>query len=270
MPPACATSRHCGWSNGGDVHRRLRSQTTARGGRETEHGQRRDGALGHGRARRGPEVEHLRGAALARGGAAAAHPRRRPPARPAAGRPRCPRRRSARRASRRRCRRRAPDATVLAPALPSSSARQAANSPISFPDTSCITPRPNCAAGPLTARSVSTRTRVPSSAGSSRVVIVAAAVPAPRASRPCARSTARPAVRVGLLDPDGAAVAARDRPELDRHRAGELGSVAALERRSGQAGRDAFDVQEDVPGLRRRRGDGKVVLQLHPAPEGRS
>jgi hypothetical protein len=41
--------------------------------------------------------------------------------------------------------------------------------------------------------SVSTRTRVPSSTGSIVEVIVAAAVPWPRASRAWARMTARPA-----------------------------------------------------------------------------
>ena len=82
-------------------------------------------------------------------------------------------------------------AAAVAEAPPSSPARQSANSRINRPETSCITPRPNRAAGPLIARSVSTRTRVAPSAGSSRVVIVAAAPPAPPASRPSARSTAR-------------------------------------------------------------------------------
>ena len=48
---------------------------------------------------------------------------------------------------------------------PISSARQSANWRISLPETSCITPRPNCAAGPLIRRSVSTATRVPSRDG---------------------------------------------------------------------------------------------------------
>ena len=58
--------------------------------------------------------------------------------------------------------------------------------------TSCITPRPNEAAGPVTRRSVSTVTRVPaSSAGSIVEVIVAVAVPWPRLSRALALITAR-------------------------------------------------------------------------------
>ena len=72
-----------------------------------------------------------------------------------------------------------------------SSARQSANRPISFALTSCITPRPNWAAGPVTRMSVSTCTRVPPSTSSIVDVIVAAAVPCPRLSRACARMTAR-------------------------------------------------------------------------------
>jgi hypothetical protein len=62
---------------------------------------------------------------------------------------------------------------------------------MSLPETSCMTPRPNCAAGPVMRMSVSTRTRVPSAVSSMEEVIVAAAVPCPRASRAWARSTAR-------------------------------------------------------------------------------
>ena len=74
------------------------------------------------------------------------------------------------------------------------SARQSAKRPMSFALTSCITPRPNCAAGPVTRMSVSTFTRVPPSTSSIVEVIVAAALPCPRLSRACARMTAlRPA-----------------------------------------------------------------------------
>jgi hypothetical protein len=71
-----------------------------------------------------------------------------------------------------------------------SDARHSANRRISFAETSCITPRPNCAAGPVTRMSVSTLTRVPSGVSSIDDVIVAAAVPWPRASLACARMTA--------------------------------------------------------------------------------
>jgi hypothetical protein len=86
-----------------------------------------------------------------------------------------------------------PDAAGTPGSARISSARQSANCRISRPETSCITPRPNWAAGPLMRSSVLTRTRVPPSAGSSWVVMRAAAVPSPRASRACACSTARPA-----------------------------------------------------------------------------
>ena len=71
------------------------------------------------------------------------------------------------------------------------SARHSAKRFINFAETSCITPRPNWAAGPVTRRSVSTCTRVPSATSSIVDVIVAAAVPCPRLSRACARMTAR-------------------------------------------------------------------------------
>ena len=64
-----------------------------------------------------------------------------------------------------------------APSLRISSARQSAKRPISFAETSCITPRPNEAAGPVMRMSVTTETLVPSSTSVIVEVIVAAAVP---------------------------------------------------------------------------------------------
>jgi hypothetical protein len=58
-------------------------------------------------------------------------------------------------------------------------------------ETSCITPRPNCAGLPVTDRSVVTSTRVPSPEGASWIVTVAPAVPLPRLSLPLASMTAR-------------------------------------------------------------------------------
>src|SRR5687767_1549806 len=57
--------------------------------------------------------------------------------------------------------------------------------------TSASTPRPNWATLPVTARSVTTCTAVPSPSAVSVAVMVALALPWPRVSRPSARSTAR-------------------------------------------------------------------------------
>ena len=75
--------------------------------------------------------------------------------------------------------------------LPISSARQSAKRFIIFALTSCITPRPNWAAAPVMRMSVSTCTFVPSGVSSIVDVIVAAAVPWPRASLACARMATR-------------------------------------------------------------------------------
>ena len=69
--------------------------------------------------------------------------------------------------------------------------RHDTNWPSSLVLTSAITPRPNWAARPVMARSVTTVTRVPLSSGTSVAVMVALALPCPRVSRPSARSTAR-------------------------------------------------------------------------------
>src|SRR5690606_26340989 len=69
--------------------------------------------------------------------------------------------------------------------------RHSTNWPSSFDDTSAITPRPNWATRPVTVRSVTTDTAVPSPSGWSWAVMVAAALPWPRVSRPSARSTIR-------------------------------------------------------------------------------
>ncbi len=61
----------------------------------------------------------------------------------------------------------------------------------SLSDTSCMTPRPNCAGLPVTARSVTTSARVPVPSGESSMVTVAPAVPLPRLSLPLASMTAR-------------------------------------------------------------------------------
>src|SRR5687767_1331532 len=72
-----------------------------------------------------------------------------------------------------------------------SSSSRSTNCPSSLALTSASTPRPNCATLPVTARSVTTATRVPSPSGCSDAVMVALALPWPRVSRPSARSTAR-------------------------------------------------------------------------------
>ena len=61
----------------------------------------------------------------------------------------------------------------------------------SLSETSCITPRPNCAGLPVTSRSVVTSTWVASTpSGESWIVAVAPAVPLPRLSLPSALMTA--------------------------------------------------------------------------------
>ena len=245
------------------------------------------GALEDRAARRGAEVEDLGGAAARRRVARPAAGPARPPVacRPAA--PARDRRRGGERRVAGRAEREAADARVLVgdrgrlrggaarrrgaapgrrpaprPPTPICSARQSANCRISLPGTSCITPRPNWAAGPRTRRSVTTVTRVPPSAGSSRVLIVADAVPVRGVARLRLQDRA-PGCLVGLLDPDGPAVPAGDRPELDRHRAGVLPAVPAVERGARQARRDPLQVQQHRPRRLHRRGHREGVLQPH-------
>ena len=137
-------------------HRRALRSATQRGRREPRRRERRQRALRDRRARRGAQVEHLRerrgrgGAGPTRAAASAASP-----AGPTGSGPTSvlsyamPAGETASASG-------APASTV-APPPPSSSARQSANWRISLPDTSCMTPRPNCAAGPVIARLVSTR-----------------------------------------------------------------------------------------------------------------
>lgn len=73
-------------------------------------------------------------------------------------------------------------------------ARQSANWPMMRSPTSAITPRPNCAGRPVTARSVVTETTVAPSFSARVPVTVARAVPWPRTSLPRAASTTRCAV----------------------------------------------------------------------------
>ena len=68
------------------------------------------------------------------------------------------------------------------------------NCPSSLSDTSCITPRPNCAGLPVIARSVCTWTSVDSADPFMVRVTVAPAVPLPRLSLPLASTTKRRAV----------------------------------------------------------------------------
>src|SRR5215210_9346801 len=80
----------------------------------------------------------------------------------------------------------------LAPPPMISFSRHSANRFRSFAATSCWTPRPNWAARPVSCMSVSTCTFVEPFPSSCRVeVMVAEAVPCPRASLPSARITAR-------------------------------------------------------------------------------
>ena len=68
--------------------------------------------------------------------------------------------------------------------------RQLTNWPSSLSETSCITPRPNCAGLPVTARSVTTSTSVRSApAALIERVTFAPAVPLPRLSLPLASTT---------------------------------------------------------------------------------
>src|ERR1700724_1487989 len=75
-----------------------------------------------------------------------------------------------------------------AASLPS---RQSTNWPSSLVDTSLIMPLPNCAILPEIFRSVSTLTTVLEPSARHCAVIAAAALPAPRTSRPVASMTAR-------------------------------------------------------------------------------
>ena len=80
---------------------------------------------------------------------------------------------------------------------------QAMNCPSSLSETSCMTPRPNCAGLPVTARSVTTSARAPLPSGVSWIVTVAPAVPFPRLSLPFASITARwPWSSLATNDPD--------------------------------------------------------------------
>ena len=65
------------------------------------------------------------------------------------------------------------------------------NWPRSLSETSCITPRPNWAGFPVTARSVTISTFVPVPSGAMVKVALAPAVPLPRLSRPLASTTRR-------------------------------------------------------------------------------
>ena len=76
-------------------------------------------------------------------------------------------------------------------APPSCFSTQATNACNSLSDTSCMTPRPNCAGLPVTARSVTTSALVPSPSGDREMVTLAPAVPLPRLSLPLASMTAR-------------------------------------------------------------------------------
>src|SRR4029077_6144904 len=78
-------------------------------------------------------------------------------------------------------------------ALPAASlaSNESTNSPSSFSDTCCNMPPPNWASLPTTLRSVSTVTLLRSPASCTPRVMVAAAFPVPRASRPRASTTPR-------------------------------------------------------------------------------
>ena len=115
----------------------------------------------------------------------------------------------------------------------------------------------------MTRISVSTCTRVPSSTSSIVDVIVAAAVPCPRLSRACARMTARWAASSASSIRTVPLYAVVIGPILivmvPVCASPSAPSIAA----PGQARRDALDVEQHLPGLLERRGDGELVLQLH-------
>ncbi len=82
-------------------------------------------------------------------------------------------------------------ARLTGTSLASLPSRQSTNWPSNFADTSLIIPLPNCAILPEIFRSVSTLTTVFEPSARKCAVIIAAAWPAPRASRPLASMTAR-------------------------------------------------------------------------------
>ena len=123
---------------------------------------------------------------------------------------------------------------------------------MSLPETSCITPRPNCATGPETCRSVSTATRVAPPASRSDVVIVAAAVPEPRASRACARSTARCAARSASTIRTVPSNRLVTGPSLIVIAPSNVSPSPPESDAPGRHGRDALDVEQHREGLVRR------------------
>ena len=106
----------------------------------------------------------------------------------------------------------------------------------SLSDTSCMTPRPNWAGLPVTARSVTTSIRVPVPDGASWSVTVAPAVPLPRLSLPFASMTARCVASSRLRNCPAPAYTRAIGPELDLDRPAEASSVTSVTVAPGKHG----------------------------------
>ena len=141
--------------------------------------------------------------------------------------------------------------------------RSATNWSSSLALTSASTPRPNWATRPVTVRSVTMATAVPSPSGVRVAVMVALALPWPRVSRPSARSTATCAVGVERQELGLALVLRGDRADLHLHDAAVLVALDLLELRAGQARGDPLDVGEHGPGPLDGQRHAEVVGQLH-------
>ena len=126
------------------------------------------------------------------------------------------------------------------------------------------TPRPYCATAPDSIRSVWMKTREPISAGSMRNVAVALAEPRPLSS---AALRLHPRAVIGLVD----ILELHAAGKRQSHRTEPHGNLAAKilridhfgQRRAGHARRDAPDVHQHRPGLRRRQRNVERIVEFH-------
>ena len=132
--------------------------------------------------------------------------------------------------------------------------RQSTNWASSLSETSCITPRPNCAGLPVICSSVTTSTRVDEGPSSSNVAVTCApAVPLPRLSRPFASSTSRrPASSRSTKVPEPEYCSAIG-PSFTLQVPWNDVALDRRDHRAGEALGDRGDVLERRPGGRPRR-----------------
>ena len=143
--------------------------------------------------------------------------------------------------------------------------RQATNWPSSLSETSCMTPRPNCAGLPVIARSVSHR----HVGGAVRVGHRDRDVGAGRAVAALVLALGVDDEALGVLvllhEGAGAVVDERDRAELDLDRPGERVAVRRGHLGAGEALRHRGDVLEVRPGLLDAGRDGELVASAPSA-----